>query len=98
MFKNARNYLIDKFGYPKEHAPSYFVECLIYNVPNSHFGPSYQSTFLATIYWLNSTDMSGFICQNGVTPLFGDHITQWRLEHAQEFAATLAALSSNVTL
>ena len=34
MFKAARNQLVSKRVLTKEDAPSYFIECLLYNVPD----------------------------------------------------------------
>jgi len=46
MFKNARNALIDKGWITSKTAPSYFLECLIYNAADSHFSTSLESTFI----------------------------------------------------
>ena len=34
MFKAARNRLVEKKMLTKSEAPSYFIECLLYNVPD----------------------------------------------------------------
>lgn len=49
MFKNARKKLIKDDKITKDTAPSYFVECLLYNVPNSYFIGTYQDRYLAIL-------------------------------------------------
>ena len=39
MFKAARNRLVQQGVLKKEDAPSYFIECLVYNVPDDLFQP-----------------------------------------------------------
>lgn len=84
MFKNARTYLVER-GAPQDLAPSYFIECLLYNVPNSKFGGSFQGTFYRVISWLMQTDLSGFRCQNEQDDLFGESPEQWSEEGARRF-------------
>ncbi len=45
MFKNARNRLIDHRQLSESTAPSYFVKCLLYNVPNPQFHASRQARY-----------------------------------------------------
>ncbi|RMH33653.1 MAG: nucleotidyltransferase [Gammaproteobacteria bacterium] len=84
MFKNARTYLI-KQGAPQDLAPSYFLECLLYNVPDSKFGGTFQDTFCSVVKWLLQTDLSWFRCQNEQDDLFGDSPEQWSEEKARRF-------------
>ena len=45
MFKAARNRLVDKKVLTKDDAPSYFIECLLYNVPNHLFKRKRAATY-----------------------------------------------------
>ena len=45
IFKAARNWLVDKEVVAKEDAPSYFIECLLYNVPDGPFAPKLAPTY-----------------------------------------------------
>ncbi|MCK4822754.1 nucleotidyltransferase, partial [bacterium] len=56
IFKNARTYLIDHDVISEDLAPSYFLECLIYNVPDEKFGSNYQDTFRNVVNWLVGAD------------------------------------------
>ena len=71
MFKAARNQLVNKGILTKEDAPSYFIECLLYNVPDGRFGPELAPTYLSILTWLKTTKLKDFQCQNGQLPLFG---------------------------
>ena len=49
MFKAARNRLVDKGVLKKEDAPSYFIECLVYNVRDNLFAPKLAPTYAGII-------------------------------------------------
>jgi len=46
IFKNMRGHLVSNNGFEKSLAPSYFIECLISNIPNNQFGINYQTTII----------------------------------------------------
>jgi hypothetical protein len=46
-------------------APSYYIEGLLYNVPNDQFSGDFQGITLSILQWLNKTkDRSEFVCAN----------------------------------
>lgn len=96
VFKNARTYLVDKGVIAGTLVPSYFLECLLYNVPDEHFGSNYQKTFLSVIEWLVNSFSNGryqnFLCQNELLPLFGDTPEQWPANKAVKLLKTLIEL------
>lgn len=92
MFKNARSYLVDNGAILKEHAPSYFVQCLLYNVPNYLFTSTRQRGYEDITKWLSSANLSSFICQNEQLPLFGNTPEQWSESDATLFIAALIDL------
>jgi len=96
VFKNARTYLVDKGAITEAIAPSYFLECFLYNVPNELFGSCYQKTFLRLIEWLVLSLPNGqyqnLLCQNEQLPLFGDTAEQWSLNKAIKLLKTLLEL------
>ena len=64
IFKNMRNAMIAK-GYLAEGvAPSYFLEGMLYNIPNNQFGKSYADTCVNAINWLNKCDRDSLVCAN----------------------------------
>ena len=65
IFKNMRSKLIDDGLIAKGSAPSYYVEGLLYNVPDDQFRGDYQDIFLNILKWLSDTqDRTEFLCAN----------------------------------
>jgi predicted nucleotidyltransferase len=95
MFKNARTYLIERKVIPVDLAPSYFLECLLYNVPKDKFSSNLQSTFCNVINWLWEADFSQFVCQNEQLPLFGNTPEQWSEDKARRFLEAMVNLWTN---
>ena len=92
MFKAARNRLVDKKVLTKDDAPSYFIECLLYNVPDSLFASNLAPTYTGILDWLGTAKLKDFKCQNGQVPLFGSGREQWTVQKAQAFAKALRGL------
>ena len=92
VFKNARNATGNDFS-------SYFLECLLYNVPHWHFGASFDETFEKVLGSLLVADkdgnMSQFLCQNGVQAMFGTGLHQTNLESARNLLRSLTYLWAN---
>jgi len=89
LFKNCRGSISG------DTTPSYFLECMLYNVPNSKFGTSYQNTFCNIVSWLNEVNLDNFVCQNGQLNLFGMTPEQWNTGQAREFIRNLISLWNN---
>jgi predicted nucleotidyltransferase len=92
LFKNARTYLVDRKIIPSDLAPSYFLECLLYNVPDDKFGSSFQDTFCNVVNWLSRANLSRFVCQNEQLYLFGDSPEQWSEDKARQFVMAMIDL------
>ncbi|VVJ21600.1 Uncharacterised protein [Amycolatopsis camponoti] len=97
--KNARHKaieveLLDK----KEVAPSYFIECLYYNVPDTTFRTSLHSAFYAATRWLHRKctdspdEFNTLLCQNKLVNLFGKGPDQWCVCRAEKFLNALLGL------
>jgi hypothetical protein len=84
-YKRARNKVVEYGWMQADIAPSYFVECLLFNVPDHRFGGSFQANFLDVLEWLEAQSLSGFWSQNKQVPLFENTPEQWRIENAQRF-------------
>lgn len=89
LFKNSRGSISG------DTTPSYFLECLIYNAPNSKFGTSYQDSFCNVINWLKEANLDSFMCKNGQHKLFGTSPEQWNTNEAQTFIANAISLWNN---
>jgi hypothetical protein len=90
--KNARTKLINDGTITSDLAPSYFVECLLYNVPDDRFVNSYNQTFSNILWYLYESDISTFVCQNEQTKLFGDTPEQWNTNDGKRFIQALITL------
>jgi hypothetical protein len=65
ILKNMRTTLIDRGVLAGGSAPSYFIEGLLYNVPNDKFGTSYEDTFVAAVNWILTADRTQFVTPSG---------------------------------
>lgn len=92
MFKAARNRLVEKEALNRDDAPSYFVECLLYNVPNHLFKQKRAATYTGILDWLKTAKLKGLKCQNGKVPLFGRGREQWTVDKARAFVKGLQEL------
>ena len=92
VFKNARTHLVKRGEIGEGLAPSYFLECLLYNAPDGLFVGTHHRTFLNILNWLYAVELSGLWCQNGQTPLFGPTPEQWDLGDANKLVAALIRL------
>ena len=95
MFKNARNDLQSSGRISADLAPSYFVECLLYNAPDPAFQPGFQDTFCSIVNWMSQDSLEELVCQNGQQWLFGPSPEQWSVADAKAFASQLVALWNN---
>jgi hypothetical protein len=100
MFKNARKYMTDGDAKLKKKFPSYFVECLIYNVPNKYFyGNTWQIVFVDILNYLievfDEDNVENFTTQSGMHYLIGNSSVQWCKSDAQDFVNSLLNLWEN---
>ena len=89
MFKAARNRLVNRRALTKEDTPSYFIECLLYNVPDDLFAPKLAPTYVGILTWLKTARLNDFQCQNPQLPLFGPQPEQWSVKKAPAFVKAL---------
>ena len=92
MYKAARNRLVEKKMLAKSDAPSYFIECLLYNVPDGLFKPKLAPTYMGIVDWLKTAKFNDFECQNGRVDLFGPGKEQWSVKRTREFIRALQRL------
>lgn len=96
LFKNARSYMVNNGIIDGSIAPSFFVECLLYNVPNNLFVSNNSDTFINILKWLsdsfNNNSYMNFMCQDQMLNLFGNSDEQWDFEKAVLFALKLVEL------
>lgn len=89
LFKNLRNELVENGRLDKEQAPSYFIECLLSNVPVSILrNDDLRERVESTVEYLASQtdeELAAFTTQHGLRDLFGPASTQWDVNEYQKF-------------
>lgn len=86
IFKNMRGKLIDTKRLDKGDAPSYFLEAMVWNVPDNNFNQSYQSTVVNCINWLSKCGTEQLMCPNKIYPLLDPiSLVTWRKEKFVKF-------------
>lgn len=95
IFKNARSYLVGLGKITKDSAPSYFVESMVYNVPDNLFGQNYALTVQNAINFLWRQPFNKFICPNHQQLLFGDGSIHWNSDNMTKFLQELTNLRNN---
>lgn len=72
VYKNMRNYMVDD-GYLRDGvAPSYFLEGMLWNAPDSLFAPSFEKSWVDTFNWISDANESQLLCANGIHWLVRD--------------------------
>lgn len=93
IFKNARQKLIQQEVIEAGVAPSYYVEGLLYNVPDDKFGTSYEDSMINSINWLMKVDRSMFVCANAQYKLLDDNPdVTWNAKNCDMFLNGLVGL------
>ncbi len=78
VLKNMRNAMINNHLLSDGVAPSYFLEGMLWNVPNSNFEGNYQQTFKNYLTWLMDCNSRDLTCANGIHYLLRDgHSICW---------------------
>ncbi len=91
--KNARLQLMDvKTDDRAKVLSSYFIECLLYNVPDDEYRrPSLRAAYGRSLSWLasNLALAPGFVCQNELVDLFPEGRTPWSVDSVEYLTTTL---------
>lgn len=86
VVKNLRRRLIDDEGFDVKKAPSYFIECAIYNTPDNHFMGNHASSLENILnFIIRRCDVAKLTTVSHEHLLFGDDEWQWNIPHANEF-------------
>lgn len=85
FIKKIKSLSVDKQIIDEQLASSYFIENLLYNVPNNYFESSCIKTFDNVLSYLAKSDLNAFKCQHEQWKLFGNNSTQWDLRKAEIF-------------
>lgn len=93
ILKNLRGKLVSDGLLAPGTAPSYYLEGLLYNVPNELFTSGLQDTFVAVITWIQKADRSKFVCANTLYYLLRENsLVTWRDKDCDTFLAASVGL------
>lgn len=87
-----RNYMVDRNLLQDGIAPSYFIEGMLYNVPNDKFGRTFDDTLVATFNYIVNANRSVFLCANGIHRLLGNSQVAWPAANCQAYLDALRRL------
>jgi predicted nucleotidyltransferase len=85
--KNARRH--ESAGLEGGTAPSYFIECLLFNVPDDVYRRPLVVAYRNCLDWLLAAEISSFPCQNTLVDLFGTGPDQWNTGSARRLLECL---------
>jgi hypothetical protein len=90
VFKNMRNWMIEKGLLADKIAPSYFIEGMLYNVPNDKFTGSYQDMWVECFNWVVTADETKLTTASGLHWLVrDDSLVCWPSANFHTFTAAL---------
>jgi len=93
FIKKIKSLLVDKGYINEKRVGSYFIENLIYNIPNYCFENSCLKTLNNIIRYLKLVaNLETFICQHRQWGLFGETSTTWNTDDARCFIELLAGV------
>jgi len=96
IFKNARDYYNKNHLLKTADAPSYFIECMIYNVPENILQRSSRSDrFIETLNYVEDSDLTEFDQVSEQEAVFGSNNTQWDTGSATTFLQRMRELWDN---
>lgn len=87
VLKNIRSRLVSDGLIKAGEAPSYYIEGLLYNVPDAKFASSYQACLLEVLNWyLKDASKADLVCANRQYYLLRDgYATCWNQEDCDAF-------------
>lgn len=89
VFKNMRNAMIQKGMLAEGVAPSYFLEGMLYNIPNEKFMGAYRDIWGECFNWIVTADRTKLTCANELHWLVRDGTpTSWPIANFSAFTAT----------
>jgi hypothetical protein len=90
VFKNMRNSMTEKGLLPDGVAPSYFIEGMLWNVPNDKFTGDYQDTWVACFNWIVTADETKLACASDLYWLIRENSAVcWPSANFHRFTAAL---------
>jgi hypothetical protein len=86
VVKNIKRQLVERHSFDPRVAPSYFVECMVYNVPDGHFQNDFKSSLeYALDFILRRCNPATLVTASHQHLLFGAEPWQWNQQNAAAF-------------
>jgi hypothetical protein len=86
ILKNLRSRLVQQGMIGIRDAPSYYLEGMLYNVPNTEFKLSYENTVANCVNWLNKANQTNLVCANEQYYLLRDSsLVTWNVANFTAF-------------
>ena len=85
IFKNINRTLINREEIESKTAPSYFIECLLGNIPTIQFQGTYREMFMNILEYLADNNWDNFKCLNGLRTMWGAGSENWAEEKARRY-------------
>ena len=99
IFKNIRSKLVDDLVFDAKVAPSYFVECAVYNAPDEHFQDLYELSVESVLdFFLRKCDAARLVTASHQHLLFGPEPWQWNTQDAGAFFKAVEDFYNNGSL
>jgi hypothetical protein len=96
IFKNMRHRLMDEGLLRDGAAPSYYIEGLLHNVPDTAFVARHDATMLNALRWIYNCDRGTLNCAHQMSRLIGDHNpVAWPLADCNAFIQAMASYWDN---
>jgi hypothetical protein len=73
VYKNMRNRMLDDGVLADGVAPSYFIEGMLWNAPDSKLGTSFADSWVNTFNWVWQADRTELVCANALYKLVFDN-------------------------
>lgn len=99
IIKNIKRQMVDNHNLDPKIAPSYFVECAVYNAPDGHFQNDYQTSIAYVLdFILRRCNPDALVSGSHQHLLFGLEPWQWNIVDANSFFQAVEAYYQNGSL
>jgi len=89
VIKNMKSRMVENKRITNTLAPSYYIECLMFNIPDAYYkNTTYGKrifSILTKFRAYTDAELEKFVCQNWQRYLFGSSDQQWNLNECKEF-------------
>jgi hypothetical protein len=92
IVKNLRTRMVEKRMISTDTGPSYYIDGMLWNVPDDQFGGTFGDALCNCINWLRDTDRSKLKCAHEQYLLLGNSNVQWAATKCDFFLNAIVTL------